>query len=110
MVSIPLTVSKLWLVCKLKRRRSPMLLACPNCATTYDVKPIVIGDDGRSLRCARCQIVWFATKSQELIVPEPVGEAALATDTPSAFARDHVDSAPSLAQFEPAALEKTTTE
>jgi predicted Zn finger-like uncharacterized protein len=49
-----------------------MLLACPNCATTYEVKASVIGDNGRSLRCARCQNVWFATRAQELLVrPEP---------------------------------------
>lgn len=45
----------------------PMLLACPNCATTYEVNDAVIGENGRSLRCARCQNVWFATRSQELV-------------------------------------------
>jgi predicted Zn finger-like uncharacterized protein len=44
-----------------------MLLACPNCATTYDLKASVIGENGRSLRCARCHNVWFATRAQELI-------------------------------------------
>ncbi len=44
-----------------------MLLACPNCATTYDLKDSVIGENGRSLRCARCHKVWFATRAQELI-------------------------------------------
>ena len=57
-----------------------MLLACPNCATTYDVKASVIGENGRSLRCARCQNVWFATRAQELIAtpaaPAPAAERA----------------------------------
>lgn len=54
-----------------------MLLACPNCATTYDIKAAVIGENGRSLRCARCQVVWFATRSQELIpATQPAAEKA----------------------------------
>jgi predicted Zn finger-like uncharacterized protein len=46
----------------------PMLLACPNCTTTYEVKADLIGESGRALRCARCQNVWHATRSQELIL------------------------------------------
>jgi len=45
-----------------------MLLACPNCATTYEVNAAVVGDGGRSLRCVRCQVVWYATRAQELVV------------------------------------------
>lgn len=50
-----------------ERTARTMLLACPNCTTTYDVKAAVVGENGRSLRCARCQHVWFATRSQELV-------------------------------------------
>ena len=54
-----------------------MLLACPNCATTYDLKASVIGENGRSLRCARCQNIWFATRAQELIAaPAPPATSA----------------------------------
>lgn len=60
-----------------------MLLACPNCSTTYDVKPSVIGEDGRSLRCARCQNVWFATRSQELSVARQSVDASATSDTSS---------------------------
>jgi predicted Zn finger-like uncharacterized protein len=45
-----------------------MLLACPHCATIYDVSRSIIGANGRSLRCARCETVWFATQSQELLL------------------------------------------
>jgi len=37
-----------------------MQLACPNCSTTYQIAPTAIGASGRSVRCARCQTVWFA--------------------------------------------------
>src|SRR5262245_45098301 len=79
-----------------------MLLACPNCTTTYEVKAAVIGEDGRSLRCARCHHVWFATRSQELVfadrpveanaVVEPVSAEPESPPAPSA--PDHGATAP----------------
>jgi len=38
-----------------------MLIVCPSCATSYQVEPQSLGQDGRSVRCARCRNVWFAT-------------------------------------------------
>jgi predicted Zn finger-like uncharacterized protein len=38
-----------------------MLIVCPSCATSYQVEPQSLGQGGRSVRCARCQNVWFAT-------------------------------------------------
>jgi predicted Zn finger-like uncharacterized protein len=38
-----------------------MLIVCPNCATSYQVEPNSLGQGGRSVRCARCRNVWFAT-------------------------------------------------
>jgi predicted Zn finger-like uncharacterized protein len=37
-----------------------MLIACPNCATSYQVDAYSIGVKGRSVRCVRCKTVWFA--------------------------------------------------
>jgi predicted Zn finger-like uncharacterized protein len=37
-----------------------MLIVCPSCATSYQVEPQSLGQDGRSVRCARCRNVWFA--------------------------------------------------
>jgi predicted Zn finger-like uncharacterized protein len=37
-----------------------MLIVCPNCATSYAVEPPALGPEGGSVRCARCQQVWFA--------------------------------------------------
>jgi predicted Zn finger-like uncharacterized protein len=38
-----------------------MLIACPTCSTSYEIAPSSLGRAGRSVRCVRCQQVWFAT-------------------------------------------------
>jgi predicted Zn finger-like uncharacterized protein len=40
-----------------------MQIVCPNCATAYGVEPGSVGPTGRSVRCARCRMVWFAANS-----------------------------------------------
>lgn len=37
-----------------------MLIACPNCATSYELAADALGA-GRNVRCARCATTWFAT-------------------------------------------------
>jgi predicted Zn finger-like uncharacterized protein len=37
-----------------------MQIACPSCSTTYQIAATAIGASGRSVRCVRCQTVWFA--------------------------------------------------
>jgi predicted Zn finger-like uncharacterized protein len=43
-----------------------MLIACPNCSTSYKIDPASLGEAGRTVRCARCKTKWFAegTKSE----------------------------------------------
>jgi predicted Zn finger-like uncharacterized protein len=36
-----------------------MQIACPNCSTTYQIAATAIGANGRSVRCVRCQSIWF---------------------------------------------------
>ena len=43
-----------------------MLISCQNCATSYQVDPSSLGPAGRSVRCVRCQRVWFAANSMAL--------------------------------------------
>lgn len=38
----------------------PMLIACPNCSTSYMIDPASLGA-GRTVRCARCKTAWFAS-------------------------------------------------
>lgn len=37
-----------------------MLIVCPNCATSYKVEETSLGSEGRTVRCARCKVTWFA--------------------------------------------------
>jgi predicted Zn finger-like uncharacterized protein len=43
-----------------------MLIACPACSTSYEIAPSSLGRAGRSVRCVRCQHVWFAANSRVL--------------------------------------------
>ena len=59
-----------------------MILTCPECSTNYMAKDGTIGPNGRSVRCARCETVWFVEgvdpdalaledNQTDLITPEP---------------------------------------
>jgi predicted Zn finger-like uncharacterized protein len=54
-----------------------MQIVCPSCTTSYDLAPTALGDTGRSVRCARCRNVWFATPTAE---PVETPVAAVAGD------------------------------
>jgi predicted Zn finger-like uncharacterized protein len=41
-----------------------MLVACPNCATSYDVDIASLRAAGRQVRCPRCQRIWHAERPQ----------------------------------------------
>ena len=38
-----------------------MLIVCPSCASEYEVDPVLLGPNGRKMRCASCREVFFAT-------------------------------------------------
>ncbi len=40
-----------------------MLIVCPTCATSYNVKPASLLPSGRRVRCPRCYTVWRAAPS-----------------------------------------------
>lgn len=63
MVSNPLTDALLRSATSIRLSRFAMLIVCPSCATSYQVEPHSLGQEGRSVRCVRCQDVWFATAS-----------------------------------------------
>ncbi len=57
-----------------------MLIVCPECDTSYQVEIISLGESGRSVRCKRCQTVWFAEPPKAVMVLET---AAAADRSPS---------------------------
>jgi predicted Zn finger-like uncharacterized protein len=56
-----------------------MLIACPNCQTSYDVSAASLGAEGRSVRCVRCREIWFATPPAAEETPVGVVSAAAAS-------------------------------
>ncbi len=64
-----------------------MLISCQNCATSYQVDPASLGPAGRSVRCTRCQRVWFAANPMalaEIAQAHRADMAALAAPSASA--------------------------
>jgi predicted Zn finger-like uncharacterized protein len=53
-----------------------MQIVCPACSTNYQLTPAAIGASGRTVRCVRCQHVWF--------VPAPGVMPAVAAAEPFA--------------------------
>jgi predicted Zn finger-like uncharacterized protein len=43
-----------------------MLIVCPQCTASYQVSPTSLGMDGRSVRCAKCQTIWFAAPVESM--------------------------------------------
>ena len=41
-----------------------MLIVCPSCGTSYDVKSASMPPEGRQVRCLRCRTVWHAEPSR----------------------------------------------
>ncbi|HEY0410444.1 MAG TPA: DUF3426 domain-containing protein [Candidatus Dormibacteraeota bacterium] len=44
-----------------------MIITCPNCRTGYQIKPLTLGQHGRTVRCTSCGHRWF-------VRPEGVGK------------------------------------
>lgn len=68
-----------------------MILTCPECSTNYMAKDGSIGPNGRTVRCARCETVWFVEGADPdalalediktvLITEEPEAQAELPFD------------------------------
>ena len=82
-----------------------MLIVCPNCATSYRVETISLGEEGRSVRCVRCRNVWFA--SDPSLPPSTVRVPCLECEavSPSASEPDADPSESTLMSPQPATLE-----
>jgi predicted Zn finger-like uncharacterized protein len=58
-----------------------MRIACFACETSYEINPGALGRFGRSVRCARCEAVWFAAVPiKELALTAEPDNGAVAPD------------------------------
>jgi predicted Zn finger-like uncharacterized protein len=92
-----------------------MLIVCPNCATSYQVDAPSIGGRGRSVRCLRCQTIWFAAAPADVPVlrtPEAAANEAVnafraelgtATAAPAHDRRQTAEAPPAAIEKPPAA-------
>lgn len=78
-----------------------MLIVCPQCAASYQVAPSSLGQDGRSVRCANCHTIWFATPVEAVL--EGTADVASALPDSASGAADHMatDESISSAPVEP---------
>jgi predicted Zn finger-like uncharacterized protein len=71
-----------------------MKIKCPDCKTAYDIKPEILGEEGRSVKCVRCGNRWFVSpkKSKEDLELEAGSPSADAEDADEAhWAEDEAD-------------------
>src|SRR5882757_2687793 len=66
MVSDPLTTPPLRYARTCSAVIRNMLIACPNCTTSYQIEPSSLDDAGGSVRCIRCGHVWFTANMAAL--------------------------------------------
>src|SRR3982751_1000851 len=72
-----------------------MQIVCPNCTTSYQIADTAVGNNGRSVRCVRCQTVWHAAP--------PAAAAPGVDETVAAFRAELGARAPAPSGPEPAA-------
>jgi predicted Zn finger-like uncharacterized protein len=63
-----------------------MLIVCPDCATSYDIKAASLPPEGRRVRCVRCRTVWQVGPSQAnmlLAAAEALAPEARAAELPA---------------------------
>lgn len=69
-----------------------MLIVCPNCSTSYRIELSSLGTSGRSVRCAKCKTVWFATADDVVAtavgVPQPPAPPRPSSPPPAPRAAD----------------------
>jgi len=57
-----------------------MKIKCPDCKTSYDIKPEILGEEGRSVKCARCGNRWFVSPKKEKAKLDLVADSPAADD------------------------------
>jgi predicted Zn finger-like uncharacterized protein len=93
-----------------------MLIACPNCSTSYAIEAGSLGSAGRTVRCARCKTTWFADVSpaETMALADGAIDQSDAHESPGVIRPDrgsnHPQSETEPAQEIPGALDEPTPE
>ena len=62
-----------------------MQIVCPQCTTSYEIAAEAVGENGRSVRCVRCQTVWFAAPAPIVMTSPAISPAAEPAPEEKAF-------------------------
>lgn len=79
-----------------------MLIACPNCDTTYEVADSTLGA-GRNVRCTECHTVWFADAAEPVAAQAPAALALEGSEGREDIAGEEIDWGAALEQQKAAA-------
>jgi predicted Zn finger-like uncharacterized protein len=77
-----------------------MIISCPSCGASFNIKPEALGPNGRSVKCSKCAHRWHATADEDApeaqaAAPAPAAAATPAADPESPPAADaNADTAP----------------
>jgi len=66
-----------------------MIISCPSCGASFNIKPEVLGPNGRSVKCSKCANRWHATvdgAAQQESEPAPAPAAPVAAEDAAAAA------------------------
>ena len=82
-----------------------MQIVCPHCTTSYQLAADAVGENGRSVRCVRCQTVWFAASAPMVMASPALSPAVEVVAEEKAFTAELGAEPASLPEPEPAATE-----
>ncbi len=51
-----------------------MILTCPECSTRYLIEPTVLGAEGRTVRCSKCDNTWVQMQADDAAAPDEATE------------------------------------
>ncbi|GEP09575.1 zinc-ribbon domain-containing protein [Methylobacterium gnaphalii] len=67
-----------------------MLISCPACASEYEIEGVLVGAEGRSVRCAACSETWFVGPE----TPDPAETAEIDAWDGASFGDEPEEPAP----------------